>query len=487
MNSDDQATTTAPGAEVFSANRLTLGDLESYENIPSTVSPLRPMTYDGPISGKMWGKVTALNSSYPDTFDWSVYDQLYNRFGAEQPRGGVVFKTAMKLVNHHSSCSKCHHAFEIDAYGRGCIHNCTFCYAKDTLTQHGFWNKPMPFPIDLAEVRKIFYTVFETNKNSKWREILEKRVPLRFGSMSDSFMWMDRKYKISQELLKILNYYDYPHIIFTRSDLVGHDDYLRLLNKDLVSVQMSISGGNEHLTRLIEPGAPSVARRLKALERLADASIWTTVRINPMFPIYPDGYYTDPKSVAERFGSLEHAPKFELFDWSFIEQLKSAKVPSILAGFVRLSSTALNSMSRETGIDMRAFFKPELLKGHGDKRFSDSEIAYYYKKVQAECIKQGIRFNTCYIGNGEKDYYQYQDLWANKKDCCDAVGNVPSFKTTSQTVPWETRIAHAPDKAMALQSIEQEKKLEIEFAHVLTKDVGLKRQALKLVKNSKEV
>ncbi len=445
--------------------------------------------FTGPLSSKMWAKVSALNSSYPDTFDWSTYDRLYERFGENQPRGGVVFKTSMKLVNHHSSCSKCHHAFEIDSYGRGCIHNCNFCYAKDQLTTHGFWNRPMPFPIDLSEVRKIFYTVFETDKSSRWRDILTARVPLRFGSMSDSFMWMDKKYKITQEVLKILNFYEYPHIIFTRSDLVADDEYLRLLNRDLVSVQMSISGGNEYLTRLIEPGAPSVAKRLQALKKLAEAEIWTTVRINPMFPVRPDGYFTNPKQVEARFGTLENAPKFELFDWSFIEQLKDAKVPSVLAGFVRLSSKAINSMSTATGVDIRAFFDPELLKGHGDKRFSDSEIAYYYKRTQAECVKNGIRFNTCYIGNGEKDYYQYQDLWANKKDCCDAVGNVSAFKTTSQVVPWSTRFKHAPSKEAALKSQAQEKELEEKFKPVLTEQMGLKtvsRLGLSLVEQTQE-
>jgi len=313
----------------------------------------------------------------------------------------------------------------------------------------------MPFPVNLAEVRKVFYTVFETNKKSKWREILEKRIPIRIGSMSDSFMWMDRKYKVTQELLKILNFYNYPHIIFTRSDLVAHDDYLKLLNKDLVSVQMSICGGNEHLTQLIEPGAPSVLRRLKALKTLNEEGYWTTVRVNPLFPMYPDGYFTDPDSIRMRFGKKENCPEFMLFEAEFIAQLKEHKVPSMLAGFVRLSTWAINNMTRETGIDFKSFFKPELLAGHGDKRYSDSEIAFYYKLIQAECAKNDIRFNTCFIGNGLKDYYQYQELWDNKGDCCDARGNVKAFQASSQEVPWEFREKQAACKEIAQKSRKQ--------------------------------
>ncbi len=432
--------------------------------------------FSGPVSGPMWDKVSKLGSKYPDSFDWAVYDRIHDRYGENQPRGGVVFKTTFKLVNHHSTCNKCHQAFEIDSYGRGCIHNCIYCYAKDQLTAHGFWNRPMPFPVDLSEVRKIMFTAFESNKDSKWREILERRVPLRIGSMSDSFMHMDKKYGVTKELLKILKFYEYPHIIFTRSDLVADDEYLALLDPDLVSVQMSISGNNEHLHRLIEPGAPSVKRRLDALRKLAENDIWTTVRINPMFPTHPDGFFTDKASIRERFGDPSNVPTFNMMNSEFIDQLKDARVPSLLAGFVRLSSKAINSMSQVTGIDLRAFFKPEHLAGAGDKRYSDSEIAYYYFNLKSQAAKRGIRFNTCYIGNGQKDYYQYQSLWTNKNDCCDAVGNVKAFSTTSQSVSWAERMKHAPCKESAIKSraqeLEYDKKFEPQSHRAIDKESG---------------
>jgi DNA repair photolyase len=415
-----------------------------------------PAHVPGPIEAQMRAKLMRLtNSQYPDDFDWSVYDKIAAKFD-DQPRGGVVFKTTFKLVNHHSSCSKCHYAFEIDSYGRGCFHNCVYCYAKDQLTAHGYWNRPQPFPVDLAEVRKAFYTVFETDKPSKWRSIMEQKTPLRIGSMSDSFMWMDTKYGVTKELLKILNFYKYPYIIFTRSDLVAHDDYLSLLEKGLCSVQFSISGNHKRLTRVMEPGAPSYKRRLSALTKLADAGIWTTVRINPLFPLHPDGYYSDRESVITRFGREENIPKLPLYDDEFIPELAEAKVPSVLAGFVRLSPKSIKSMSQVTGIDMASFFTPENMKERGDKRYTDAEIEQYYLKFKKACDANNVRFNTCYIGNGEKDFYQYQHLWSNKQDCCDAKGNVPNIITSSQQVPWETRVKHAPCKLDAEKSKEQE-------------------------------
>lgn len=270
--------------------------------------------FDGPISRKMWERVQKLSSSYKDSFNWAVYDDLYKKFGENQPRGGVVFRTTLRLVNYHSACSKCHYAFEIDSYGRGCIHNCVYCYALEQLTAHGMWNRPHPFPLDLSEVRRIFYTVFETSRPSKWRPVLESKTPLRIGSMSDSFMWMDKKYGITKELLKILSFYNYPYIIFTRSDLAASEEYLSLLRKDLCSIQFSISGNNDLITKAIEPGAPPLSRRLNALRILNSEGFWTTVRINPFFPIWPDGYFTDSEYILKKFGSIRSIPKFNFFD-----------------------------------------------------------------------------------------------------------------------------------------------------------------------------
>ena len=434
----------------------------------------------GPIEQEMRGIIAKLhNTRYPDTFDWGLYDRLANKFDTP-PRGGVVFNTTFKLANHHTTCNKCHYAFEIDTYGRGCVHNCVYCYAKDQLTTHGYWNRPQPFPINLAEVRKVFYTVFETDKSSRWREVMEKRTPLRMGSMSDSFMWMDTKYGVTKEVLKIFSFYNYPYIVFTRSDLVAHDDYIKLLRKDLCSVQFSISGNNNQFVRAIEPGAPSYARRLAALKKLHEAGFWTTVRINPLFPKYPDGYFSDRQYIQERFGDRSNVPVLPFYSDDFIAELADAGVPSVLAGFVRLSSKAINNLTKVSGVDVRSFFKPEILEGRGDKHYTDAEISYYYRWLRQECTKHNVRFSTCYIGNGIKDYFQYQSMWDNKKDCCDVIGNVPAFKTTSQTVSWDERIRHAPNKKLAMATEIEEKNADEKYGDISTKVISFPMNSLEL-------
>ena len=151
-------------------------------------------TIPTPKSDKVLANAKSLMkvSKYPCTYDFNIYRDLELRFGHEQPRGGTVFGTndPFKLINTHPACQQCLYGFEMDTYGRGCTHDCGYCYSKAELTVHGYWNRPFPMPRDITTVWKAFYTVFETDKKSKWREILEKRIPLRIGSGSDGFMYI---------------------------------------------------------------------------------------------------------------------------------------------------------------------------------------------------------------------------------------------------------------------------------------------------------
>ena len=394
----------------------------------------------------------AVLSAYPCQFDFEAYRKLELRFGLEQPRGGVIFHSPFKLVNSHNTCQQCLYAFEVDTYGRGCIHDCVYCYAKAELTVHAYWNRPFPMPVDITEIWKTFYSVFETDKATKWQKIMEMRVPLRIGSMSDSFMFMDKKYKVTQELLKILDYYNYPYIIFTRSDLVADDEYLELLRPDLCSVQMSIASTNDEMNRMIEPGTPSSKRRLKALQKLSRNGFWTTARLNPFFPIYPDGYFTDPG-----FDRDNMPDPFNFSSFGMVDEIASYGIPSILAGMVRLSSFSLNQIEKACGRNLRCFYREDTKKAaiftekkSRDFHYSDAEIRAYYERIHAKCLQNGIQFTTCYIGNGEKHFWKDQDLWSNKKDCCNTIGRVGGFEKikTARDIKWNERMRHTNNKCL---------------------------------------
>ena len=64
---------------------------------------------------------------------------------------------------------------------------------------------------------------------------------------------------------------------------------------------------------------------------------------------------------------------------------------------------------------------------------------------------------------GAKDYFQYQDLWSNKKDCCDARGKVDAFQASSQDIGWDTRMKHASCKESAVKAKAEEELIEAQY------------------------
>jgi DNA repair photolyase len=171
---------------------------------------------------------------------------------------------------------------------------------------------------------------------------------------------------------------------------------------------------------------------LQALQKLAEHGLWTTVRINPLFPIYPDGYYTDP-----HFDHSQPITPFNFFSWDMIEAIAQHHVPTVLVGMARLYRPNLHFMRKALGYDVRTHFADDVRIERASLHFSTAETAYYYTKIKQLCDQYGVRFSTCYIGNDPTgdSFYRYQPLWSNRADCCDAVGNVPACQTTCASLP----------------------------------------------------
>ena len=127
---------------------------------------IQPDIYETPVYESIIKRASKLQltSLYKTSFDFEIYRDLELRYKNKSFRGGITFKTPFKLVNHHSTCQQCLYAFEVDTYGRGCINDCIYCYAKEQLQGMVTGTTPIPAPVDITEIWKVFSTVFETDK-----------------------------------------------------------------------------------------------------------------------------------------------------------------------------------------------------------------------------------------------------------------------------------------------------------------------------------
>ncbi|MCR4397198.1 MAG: radical SAM protein, partial [Candidatus Saccharicenans sp.] len=83
-----------------------------------------------------------------------------------------------------------------------------------------------------------------------------------------------------------LRLYDFPVFIQTKSDLVVRD--LDIL-KDLASLEVgfSLATDDDRTAALFEPGAPSISRRLRALETLKKYNLRNFAFVGPLLPQDP--------------------------------------------------------------------------------------------------------------------------------------------------------------------------------------------------------
>lgn len=164
-------------------------------------------------------------------------------------------------------------------YG-GCTHQCRYCYAcfMKRFTGH---DEDWGTFLDVKE--------YESDKLPKF--LTGKTILL--SSVTDPYSPFEAKYHKSREVLERLRGTDAHIEILSKSDLMVRDlDLLRQI-PDL-SVGISLNTLDDGFRKDMEPGAPSVQRRLKALETLHDVGITTYLFVSPIFP-----YITDIRALIE--------------------------------------------------------------------------------------------------------------------------------------------------------------------------------------------
>lgn len=90
------------------------------------------------------------------------------------------------------------------------------------------------------------------------------------GSGCDPFMHIDKKYDVTRPLLHAAK------LIYTRSDLIAHDDYIPYLPKS--ATIYIVYGSNEDY-----PGCPSIKRREKACSKLVGLGYKATMLDESVF------------------------------------------------------------------------------------------------------------------------------------------------------------------------------------------------------------
>ena len=183
------------------------------------------------------------------------------------------FLSFYKVVGNNEG-SKCHYPARLDTYGRGCGHDCSYCYAKSTLYFHGQWNPDRP---DVADINRIENCIRK----------LEKGSIVRLGGMTDCFQPCELKYRVTLKTIELLNKYGIGYLIVTKSHHVADDEYMSIMDKDLAHIQITVTTTDDQNSLTYEK-ASVPSKRIQAIEKLYDAGFDVALRLSPLIEGYID-------------------------------------------------------------------------------------------------------------------------------------------------------------------------------------------------------
>lgn len=165
----------------------------------------------------------------------------------------------------NSELCTCPKKYSLSPY-TGCSHKCVYCYITSYI--------PRAFECRIKNnlIKNLSLDLKKADKN----------LAISISNSSDPYTPIDRKYKQTREVLKILQLNENKYQIVTKSDLIIRD--IDILKKSNVAVSMTITSLNNIISKKLEPNAPFPEERLKALKKLLENNIFCIVRIDPIIP-----------------------------------------------------------------------------------------------------------------------------------------------------------------------------------------------------------
>lgn len=183
------------------------------------------------------------------------------------------FKSFFKDVKGNEG-ELCNYTTRLDTYGCGCYHDCSYCYAKSLLSFRNLWNNNAPSVADINKINKVLKKV-------------PKGTILRLGGMTDCFQPCELKHKVTYNTIKLMNKYRIGYLIVTKSSIIANDEYIKILDKDLAHIQITVTTLDDKFCSTYEKASPP-SERIKAILKLQNLGYDVSIRLSPIIEEYMD-------------------------------------------------------------------------------------------------------------------------------------------------------------------------------------------------------
>jgi len=183
---------------------------------------------------------------------------------------------------------------------RGCVHSCSYCYARPGHDYLGF-NAGLDFETKI---------VVKRDAPQLFRDFLAKKSwqpePITFSGVTDCYQPAEREFRLTRQCLEVAVACRQPIGIVTKNALVLRDlSILRQLAADnLVRVYLSITSLDPELARDMEPRTSIPSARLRAVRTLSESGVPVGVMAAPIIPGLNDSELPQLLEAAKSSGAI---------------------------------------------------------------------------------------------------------------------------------------------------------------------------------------
>lgn len=255
-----------------------------------------------------------------------------------------------------------------------CPFRCIYCYSR------WYIRNPTPFSFPRLKVIGIFKDFAK-----KIRKKGLKPIPFRLSTLVDPFPPIEQLYRITEKILSIALNYEYPIIINTKSVFYLHSPIkeilAKLLDRNFAILQVSLSVLNSKLSEVLEPKAPPLDQRLRAIKDLGSTDIPLVIRLSPYIP------YVSPTTDNE----VE----------DFVYLCKDLGVKHVIIESLRIESHRIEEVAKALKmqkIDVDKYNIREINDMEPVVRISTQVKENIYPLFTQKLNKYGITFATCKEG-----------------------------------------------------------------------------------------
>ncbi len=223
--------------------------------------------------------------------------------GSESPRVELtVYEDQTREILSDNDSPDLGFKYSINPY-RGCLHGCSYCYARPSHEYLGF-GAGADFERKIVIKRRAPELLREAFEKRSWQGEL-----ILFSGNTDCYQPLESKYALTRGCLEVCLDYRNPLHVITKSSLVERDaDVLEKLSAlGSASVTVTVPFWDKSVARAIEPLVPTPQRRMETVRRLSERGIPVSVNIAPLIPGLSDRDIVPVLEAARAAGAVSAA------------------------------------------------------------------------------------------------------------------------------------------------------------------------------------